>query len=143
MAQQRTVIYTVFCRLFLFLLPLLSYSQPDWAGPKALGVVPLTGKGTWEDPRRPDLPKELSGNYRWLPSDDGKWAIVQIGEGTGSAEVVEALRKMSEQAETKGVRLFRPGVDAKTEVEAVVRRFRITFSMEELSAAAVAARGPK
>lgn len=102
-----------------------------------VGIVPIIGKGTWEDPRRPDLPKELSGNFHWLPSDDGRWAIVEIGEGTGSEAVVQTISRLSKDGASAGIRLFRPGVHSKTEVEAEVRRLRSSFSLESLSTPAV------
>jgi len=124
----------------LLIQPVL-HAQSSWSGPKAIGIVPVTGKGTWEDPRRPDLPRELSGNYQWVPSDDGRWAIVEIGEGTGSEAVVEALQRLSKENASAGVRLFRPGVHSKALVEAEVRRLRSGFSLEKLSVPAAAELG--
>ena len=120
------------------------FSQSAWSGPKLIGIVPLTGKGTWEDPRRPDLPKEMSGNFHWLPSDDGRWAIVEIGEGTGSEAMVQEVRRLAKEGSANGIRLFRPGIHAKELVEAEIRRLRSSFSMDDLSAAARAvARRPQ
>lgn len=133
----------LFACVSLILIPQILQSQSPWSGPKLVGIVPITGKGTWEDPRRPDLPKELSGNYQWLPSDDGRWAIVEIGEGTGSEALVQAVSRLSKEGASAGVRLFRPGIHSKAQVEAEIRRLRSSFSLESFAGpAAAAARRP-
>lgn len=116
----------------------MATAQMNWTGPKAFGVVPIVGKGTWEDPRRPDLPQGAAANYRWLPSDDGRWAIVEIGEGAGSKETLAALEKLSQDSAVRGARLFRSGVHGQAEVEHELRRFRKNFSLEDMSSAALA-----
>ncbi len=133
----------LFACVSLILIPQILQSQSPWSGTKLVGIVPITGKGTWEDPRRPDLPKELSGNYQWLPSDDGKWAIVEIGEGTGSEAFVQAVSRLSKEGASAGVRLFRPGIHSKAQVEAEIRRLRSSFTLETFAGpVAAAARRP-
>jgi|GEM_PF-6702449 len=128
----------LFACVCLIGIPQILQSQSPWSGPKLVGIVPIIGKGTWEDPRRPDLPKELSGNYQWLPSDDGKWAIVEIGEGTGSEAIVRAISRLSKEGASAGIRLFRPGIHSRTHVEAEIRRLRSSFTLDDLSAHAAA-----
>jgi hypothetical protein len=53
---------------------------------RMLAVVPLTGAGTYADPRRPLFAPSStreggeSGilSYEWAPSDDGQYAIVEF-----------------------------------------------------------------
>ena len=54
---------------------------------RILAVVPLTGTGTYADPRRPIFApragveaRDGSGiiEYRWTPSDDGRYAVVEF-----------------------------------------------------------------
>lgn len=57
--------------------------SPEHRGERAMLVVPITGSGSWDDPRRPafdSLTTTPGGllEWSWIPSDDGAYAIVTV-----------------------------------------------------------------
>lgn len=90
-------------------------------------VVPIVGKGTWEDPRRPAYVKEMGAEYRWVESDDGRMAIVEVKvEGVG-LERAEAVKSAAGKA---GVSWFENGKNGKEEVEIELKKIRKDFDLE-------------
>jgi hypothetical protein len=95
-------------------------------------VVPLTGAGTYNDPKRPMyLPAaraSVSGRtdilgFIWVPSDDGKSAIV---------EYVAANKTALQQIYgDKKLKIFEKGKNGKDEIEAEMKRYRKNFSLNE------------
>ncbi|NMB75170.1 MAG: hypothetical protein GYA21_08575 [Myxococcales bacterium] len=102
---------------------------------RVICVVPMVGKGTADDPRRPmfaPLPgKEgprADGIMAWsfVLSDDGNMAVVEFVARDRSAfkEILNAGRA--------DVRSFRKGHDQRDDIEQEFRKHRKNFSMDEL-----------
>jgi hypothetical protein len=102
-------------------------------GRKVVAVTALTGKGTWEDPRRPVLPVAGAVNYRWVPSDDGQWAIVALELGRVTAQ---GLKDFDDAAagRSAAVKVFERGKDQKEAVAREVRKYKKDFDLEEFLA---------
>src|SRR4051812_19763401 len=119
--------YPVVCLFFLLaaaLWPQSSFSQRQ-SGEHLLAVVPLTGSGTYQDPRRPlfapapNAARNANGilAYSWEPSDDGRFAIVEF-VATNPA----ALRSIA--ADSRVVKAFDRGKHRKDEVEKELKKYR-------------------
>lgn len=99
-------------------------------------VVPVVGKGTMDDPRRPlfaSLPARKGPPTRdgilafsWVPSDDGKFALVEF-----VARDRAAFRGVT-GANRPDVRVFHKGRNSRAEIETEFRRYRRSFSMDQL-----------
>ncbi|MCX6633452.1 MAG: hypothetical protein NTW28_38140 [Candidatus Solibacter sp.] len=122
--------------LLLTVLPGLVQAQgrvvgDGWAE-RLVVVVPMTGKGTYDDPRRPDLgtleakDTALTG-WRYELSDDGKNAIVLLsGAHLGQARAVTAKASLAHAT------VYERGRHSKEEIETEMRKFRKDFSLERL-----------
>ncbi len=102
---------------------------------RVICVVPMVGKGTFDDPRRPmfaPLPgKEgprADGIMAWsfVLSDDGNMAVVEFVARDRSAfkEILSTGRS--------DVRAFRKGQDQRDDIEQEFRKHRKDFSLDEL-----------
>lgn len=120
-------ILTVFCGMAL----VLGAQEAGGDGGRKLVVVTgMTGKGTWEDPRRPVLPAGAALNFRWVASDDGQWAIVEVELARVTAEGLKAL---DETVAGRGpvVKVFARGSGRKEDVEKELKRYRKDFDLDE------------
>lgn len=99
---------------------------------RILAVVPLTGAGTYADPRRPMFApttgvesKNGSGiiEYRWTPSDDGKYAVVEF-----VALDRKALQPILSDPRT--LKAFERGKSKKDDIERELKIYRKDFSLE-------------
>jgi hypothetical protein len=93
-------------------------------GEVAVLVVPLEGRGTGDDPVRPALHLPAGVSWRWIPSDDGRLAIVEVS--APSARMLAPLRGDARPE----VRLFERGRDSREDVEREIRRIRKDFTLE-------------
>jgi hypothetical protein len=99
---------------------------------RMLAVVPLTGAGTYADPRRPLFAPSStreggeSGilSYEWAPSDDGQFAIVEF-----VAKDRSALAKIATDARV--LRAFEKGKVKKDDVEKELKKYRKDFKFEK------------
>ena len=93
-------------------------------------VTAMTGQGSWGDPRRPALPAAEGLNYRWVVSDDGQWAIVELELARVTAE---GLRVLDDAVAGRGaaVKVFERGRGKKEDVEKEIRKYRKDFDLEE------------
>lgn len=98
-------------------------------------VVPVVGKGTFDDPRRPMFAPLQTGKkderggiigFSWVPSDDGQSAIVEF-----VARERSAFLSIS-GANRPDVRVFQKGRDARADIESEFKRYRKSFSLDEL-----------
>lgn len=98
-------------------------------------VVPIVGKGTFDDPRRPQFaPLQTKDAVRsngiigfsWVPSDDGQFAIVEFVARERSA--FQAIKS----AARADVRVFEKGRDARSSIESEFKKHRKSFSLDEL-----------
>jgi hypothetical protein len=99
---------------------------------RILAVVPLTGTGTYADPRRPIFApigvesRDSSGiiECRWTPSDDGRYAVV---------EFVALSRKALQPilSDPRTLKAFERGKSKKDDIERELRIYRKDFSLEE------------
>ncbi len=95
-------------------------------------VVPMTGAGPYSDPKRPMyLPAARPSvsnradilGFTWVPSDDGKSAIV---------EYVAANKAALQQIYgDKNLNIFEKGKNGKDEIEAEMKKYRKKFSLNE------------
>lgn len=93
------------------------------AAPKALLVVPMTGAGTWEDPKRPAIVGESGAPFRYQVSDDGTMALVEASPRTiAEAETLTELTGKESRA-----KLFRPEKDRAADVATEFRKWKKDF----------------
>jgi hypothetical protein len=96
-------------------------------GERILVVCPMTGTGTTEDPVRPSVVRALEGerlSYRWMASDDGKSAIVEVGARNRSE-----LKRMLDDKDLEG-KVFMPWKHKKDDVEKALKKWRKDFDIE-------------
>ena len=99
---------------------------------RMLAVVPLTGAGTYADPKRPLFAPSStreggeSGilSYEWAPSDDGQYAIVEF-----VARDRSALTKIASDARV--LKAFEKGKVKKDDVEKELKKYRKDFKFEK------------
>ena len=108
---------------------LLAVAQPPGmggGGERSLVVVPMIGTGTGADPRRPALPNTAGMAFRYVLSDDGATAIVELSGGNPlQRQKIDAeLRKDSR------VKVFRPSTHKKDDVEKEIRLLKKDFDLE-------------
>ena len=110
---------------------------------RVLVVCPLVGKGTYADPKRPALvPQQVRANgargldavraFAWVPSDDGKQAIVEILVRDETA-LAEFRRTASAAADTA---LYERGKQPPAVVDEALRRVKKDFDRNSLRAVA-------
>ena len=111
-------------------------------------VCPLIGKGTYADPRRPEIvPAKLKHDakerekavgldvvmaYTWVPSDDGKSAIVEVVV-RDTAAMKEFLREAGKVA---AVSLFERGKQTPAALDTELRKVKKDFDRRSLRAVA-------
>lgn len=135
-------------RLLSGLLLVLTLSVPavGQKGPNAgwaermIVVVPMIGKGTFDDPVRPGLPLEQLDSregigYRYELSDDGRSAVVYLLSAR-----VGKLRALPAKAQGLGLGLqvIEHERAGKAAVEIELRKFRKDLTLERLAGLAVA-----
>ena len=111
-------------------------------------VCPLIGKGTYADPRRPAIvparlkreAKEREGAvgtdvvmaYAWVPTDDGKSAIVEI-----VVRDTAAMREFTREAgKVAAVTLFERGKQTPAALDNELRKVKKDFDRRSLRAVA-------
>jgi hypothetical protein len=121
------------CPLLLYAVLAPAQNQVDSRNlhERILAVVPLTGAGTYADPRRPIFAptgvesKDGSGiiEFRWTPSDDGRYAVVEF-----VARDRKALQPILSDPRT--LKAFERGKSKKDDIERELKIFRKDFSLE-------------
>ncbi len=119
--------YGAFLSLLLGVSP-STHAQPRILGRKVIAVVPLVGKGTPDDPRRPkfvanpaDKVKHEVLDYQFVVSDDGKWAITVFSTSTPTAAALKLLDEI-ESSREDGALSFDTGKQAKSDLELEIRK---------------------
>ena len=107
----------------------LAVAQPPGmggGGERSLVVVPMIGSGTGADPRRPALPNTAGMAFRYVLSDDGATAIVELSGGNPlqRQKIDVELRKDSR------AKVFRPSTHKKDDVEKEIRLLKRDFDLE-------------
>src|SRR5947209_8124131 len=102
---------------------------------RILCVVPMTGTGTWDDPKRPMFapkPSEIDPanragilGWQWLPTDDGTMAIVEFVGGSPAALAHIKGGKLP------GVQVFERGKHRRDDVERELKKLKKDFSLDE------------
>ena len=118
------------------------FGCPDLSGADDgnLGTTVSRGDGGPCDPRRPALPKDAGMAFRYVPSDDGATAIVELSG-------VNALQRQKMETELRKdsrVKVFRPSTHKKVDVEKEIRLLKKDFDIDSFGkgpAGAVAAIG--
>jgi hypothetical protein len=124
----------------LIAFPLLAQHRVDPKNmyERLLCIVPMTGKGTWNDPRRPMFAPgpggmkadDRSGIIAWHfePSDDGNFAIVEfIAVEKKAFETVLA-------ANAPASKVFERGKGKRADVEREFKKFRKDFDFDRFAA---------
>jgi hypothetical protein len=115
-----------------FVSTLLSQSHvlSSRAEERMICVVPMAGAGTYSDPKRPAVvPATLSGGresitgWRYEPSSDGRFAIVEI-----SAPDKRAFAAV--QADRRVVAAFVKGKHKRADIEKEIRKYKPDFSLD-------------
>lgn len=96
---------------------------------RVICIVPLVGKGTTADPKRPEYapwppsedPKGIVGYY-FVPTDDGKSAVVEFIARNRSA--------FQSLFNDKTIKLFEKGKASKTDIETAVHAVRGNFNLD-------------
>lgn len=101
---------------------------------RVIAVVPLIGRGTMEDPKRPmfvPVPGSVAASSRtdviafhFVPSDDGNFAIVELiaRDRAGFAAVLNS-------ADSR-VKAFTSGSASRASIETAIRQYRKDFSLD-------------
>ena len=95
-------------------------------GERSLVVVPMIGTGTGADPHRPALPKDAGMAFRYVLSDDGATAIVELSGGNP----LQRQRMETELRKDSRVKVFRPSTHKKDDVEKEIRLLKKDFDLE-------------
>ena len=99
---------------------------------RIVAVVPLTGAGTYADPKRPlfvpaapkDLAKSRLLSFQWKPTDDGKSAIVEFA-ARSRAPLLEILR------DRRVIVAFEKGKAKKDDIEKELRKHRKDYALDD------------
>ncbi|MGC4052294.1 MAG: hypothetical protein QM757_23420 [Paludibaculum sp.] len=128
--------YGAFLSLLLGVFP-STHAQPRILGRKVIAVVPLVGKGTPDDPRRPKFvpgPSEKAQgdalDYQFVVSDDGKWAVAVFSTSRPSAATLKLLDEI-ESSREDGVVSFDTGKSKKSDLEAEIKKKKADFDLDE------------
>jgi hypothetical protein len=97
---------------------------------RIMAVVPITGKGIAADPKRPEYapwpasqdPNGIIGFY-WIPTDDGKSAIVEF--------VARNRAAFSPLFNDKSIQVYEKGRVTREIIEAAMKAFRKDFDYEK------------
>ena len=114
---------------------------PEMLYHRVWAVVPLAGKGTHDDPRRPmfapstaeRLANVTAGrrpgviSYAMQISDDGKFALVEF-VGLTPADLAFIVN-----SNVAGVKAFERGKATKAEVETEFRKYKAGFTLDSLA----------
>ncbi len=113
------------------------HAQPRILGRKVIAVVPLIGKGTPDDPRRPKFvtgPNEKSQgevlDYQFIMSDDGKWAITVFSTSRPSVAALKLLDEIESSQEDGGA-AFDTGKAKKADVESEIKKKKADFDLDD------------
>lgn len=133
--------------LFLLSLPALfaqNRVSPEMMYHRVWAVVPLIGKGTSDDPRRPMFtpsPSERAASlkngsrsgviaYSMQLSDDRRFALVEF-VGPTPADL-----KFIVNSTASGVRAFERGAATKAQIETEFQKYKVGFTLGSLAARA-------
>ncbi|MBL8241702.1 MAG: hypothetical protein JNM66_30025 [Bryobacterales bacterium] len=101
----------------------------DGGGERAHIAVPMTGAGTYEDPRRPAFVREAGIPYRYQVSDDGTMALVEVTPRT-PGELDKFEKRLAAEPRAK---VFKPGRDKKADMLVEFRKWKKDYDPEELA----------
>ena len=100
---------------------------------RLLCVVPMTGSGSWTDPKRPmyaPSPAQMDSTsrtgiigYTHVLSDDGQFALVEF--------VARDAAAFDQILADKSIKAFRKGKDKREDIEAEFRKHKKDFSFEK------------
>ena len=107
---------------------------------RLFAIVPVTGKGTWADPKRPLLAPQPSAMgtsragiiaFHHVDSDDGQWALVEFVATTPAAlkNVIAAANAAG--ATAAGAQFFERGKTTTDQVQAAFQKLRKNFQLNQ------------
>ena len=130
------------CVSTLALAPLCAQGRVDSRNlyERVYAIVPMTGSGTWADPKRPMFapppsqmrPDDRTGiiAFHHELSDDGKFALVEFVAPTKTA-LAPTLAQLRQGAAISGVRIFERGKSTRAELEAAFKAAKKNFDFEK------------
>src|SRR5260370_3943331 len=135
MLATKSIVVAVFCLLY--------FSRPAAAQPKVDGrhlyerlyvVLPLVGKGTMAEPKRPMFApapgsinsKSRSGilGFSFQTSDDGRYALVEFIAANRSA--------FTEIKADTSVKTFQKGTNKREDIEAEFKKYKKDFNFDQV-----------
>ncbi len=124
----------ILAALFAGLLSIPLFAQPKTGvrptGERVILVVPVTGTGTYSDPRRPALTptaaeigdKSKGLHFSWVASDDGRLAIVDL-----SARSMSVLARF--RTDSRASSVFERGKHKREDVERELQKLRKDYKV--------------
>lgn len=104
--------------------------DPRYTYNRVICVVPLVGKGTAADPKRPEYapwPASQDPNgiiaFYFVPTDDGKSAVVEF--------VARNRAALQPILNDRSVKLFEKGRASKSDIESALKLFRKDFDLDK------------
>jgi hypothetical protein len=104
---------------------------------RLLCIVPMSGKGTWDDPKRPlfaPAPRDVKSNDRsgiiswhFETSDDGNFALVEF------VAVDKAALRRIVAPNAPGVTAFERGKVNKNDIETAFKALKKNFDLEKFA----------
>ena len=115
--------------------------DPSQMYERVYAIVPMTGSGTWSDPKRPmfaPVPSAMTPGSRkgiiafnQVTSDDGKFALLEIVVATKTdlATVIAPISTAISQ--TPSIQLFQRGSSNLAQVQAAFQVFKKNFDINK------------
>jgi hypothetical protein len=122
----------------ILLLTPLALSQhrvdPRNTNERVIAAVPIVGAGTPKDPKRPQYapwpPSRGQArtdiiSYRFEPSDDGRFALVEF--------VARDRKAFDAILKDKTIKVFEKGKDKKEDIEKELKKFKKDFDLDKFT----------
>jgi hypothetical protein len=128
---MKTRVLAILCAVGSFSTPAFSQRvDPNNLHERVYAVVPMSGKGTYDDPIRPLFAPTLSDlrkpgaihSFSYQLSDDGKYALVEF-VALDRAALVPILN------DARTLKAFEKGKHKLADIERELRRFKQNFSL--------------
>ena len=106
---------------------------------RVYAIVPMTGSGTWNDPKRPmfaPVPNAMTPENRkgiiafnQVTSDDGNFALVEIVAATKADLATTIAPIAAAVSQTPGVQLFQRGSSTPAQVQTAFQALKKNFDI--------------
>jgi hypothetical protein len=106
---------------------------------RVYAIVPMTGSGTWDDPKRPmfaPVPQQMTPGsrtgiiaYNHVESDDGNFALIEIVAATRPQLALVTAQMNTQLATTTGFQLFDRSTTPAATVQAAFQLLKKNFDI--------------